>query len=184
VVEVDEVAMEATLVGVYVRPEKTLSDTQGNVRVLPGGNVFVGWGSEPYFSEFSRDGELLFDASFPPRVESYRAFRFPWKGEPRTRPAVAAETGEVDDVRMYVSWNGATEVATWWVLAGPEPEGLKPVGTFPRAGFETVATPQAAGPYFAVKAEDAAGQELATSRAVRPQDRAFVPPNQKRGQES
>jgi hypothetical protein len=184
VVEVDEDAMRATLVGEYVRPERTLSDTQGNVQILPGGHVFVGWGSEPYFSEFSRDGELLFDASFPPEVESYRAFRFPWKGEPQTRPAVVVETGEGDEVHIFISWNGATEVATWQVLAGPGPDKLRSVGSFPRAGFETVATLRAEGPHFAVMAEDDAGQELATSRIVKPQDRAPVPPNQKRGQES
>jgi hypothetical protein len=184
VVEVDEDDMRATLVGEYVRPEMTLSDTQGNVQILPGGHVFVGWGSEPYFSEFSRDGELLFDASFPPEVESYRAFRFPWKGAPQTRPAVVVETGEGDGVRIYVSWNGATEVATWRVLAGSGPDELEPVGTFPRAGFETIATLQAEGPYFAVRAEDDARQELATSLAVKPQDRASVPPNQKRGRKS
>jgi hypothetical protein len=181
VVEVDEDAMRTTLAGEYVRPEKTLSDTQGNVQVLPGGHVFVGWGSEPYFSEFSRDGELLFDASFPPEVESYRAFRFPWKGEPQTTPALVAETGEGDKVDIYVSWNGATEVATWRVLAGPGPDELKPVGSFPRTGFETIAPLQAEGPYFAVKAENDAGRELATSLAVKRQDRASVPPNQKRG---
>src|SRR5215203_4278528 len=181
VVEIDEDAMEATLVGEYVRPEKTLSDTQGNVQVLPGGHVFVGWGSEPYFSEFSRDGELLFDASFPPEVESYRAFRFPWKGEPQTRPAIVAESGEGDEVEIYVSWNGATEVAAWRVLAGPRPDELKPVGSFPRAGFETIATVQEEGPFFAVEAEDDAGQKLATSLTVKPQDRTSVPPNTKRG---
>jgi Arylsulfotransferase (ASST) len=184
VIEVDEDDMTATLVGQYVRPEKTLADTQGNVQMLPGGHVFIGWGSEPCFSEFSHDGELLFDASFPPEVESYRAFRFPWKGEPQSRPAVVAETGEGDDVRIYVSWNGATEVATWRVLAGPGPDGLKTVASFPYAGFETIATLQAEGPYFAVKAEDATGQELATSRAVNPQGRDFVSPNHKRGQDS
>jgi hypothetical protein len=184
VVELDEDATTATLVGEYVRPEKTFSDTQGNVQILPGGHVFVGWGSEPYFSEFSRDGELLFDANFPPEVESYRAFRFPWKGEPQTRPAVVAETGKGDEAHIYVSWNGATEVATWRVLAGPGPDKLNPVGSFPRAGFETIATLQAEGPYFAAKAVNGAGQELATSRAVKSQGRASVPPNHKRGQES
>src|SRR5215216_2576816 len=90
----------------------------------------------------------------PPEVESYRAFRFPWKGEPQTRPAVVAETGRGDEVRIYVSWNGATEVATWRVLAGPGPDKLELVGSFPRAGFETIATLRAEGSYFAVKAED------------------------------
>jgi hypothetical protein len=184
VVEIDEDAMKAKLVGEYVRPERTLSDTQGNVQVLPGGHVFVGWGSEPYFSEFSHDGDLLFDASFPPEVESYRAFRFSWKGEPQTRPAIVAESGEGDGVEIYVSWNGATEVAAWRVLAGPGPDELRPVRSFPRAGFETIATLQAEGPYFAVMAEDDAGQELATSRAVKLLDRATIQPNRKRGQES
>jgi hypothetical protein len=181
VVEIDEDAMQATLVGEYVRPEKTLSDTQGNLQVLPGGHVFVGWGSEPYFSEFSQDGELLFDASFPREVESYRAFRFPWKGEPQTRPVIVAESGERDEVEIYVSWNGATEVAAWRVLAGRGPEELKPVGYFPRAGFETTATVQEEGPYFAVKGEDVSGQDLATSVAVKPQDRTSVPLDRKRG---
>src|SRR5215216_3085750 len=81
VVEIDEDAMSATLVGEYTHPDKIFSDTQGNLQVLPNGNVFMGWGSEPYFSEFSEDGELLFDASFPSELESYRAFRFPWKGQ-------------------------------------------------------------------------------------------------------
>ena len=181
VVKIDEDAMQAALVGEYVRPEKTLSDTQGNLQVLPGGHVFVGWGSEPYFSEFSQDGELLFDASFPREVESYRAFRFPWKGEPQTRPVIVAESGERDEVAIYVSWNGATEVAAWRVLAGRGPEELKPVGYFPRAGFETTAMVQEEGPYFAVKGEDVSGQELATSVAVKPQDWTSVPPDRKRG---
>ena len=31
------------------------------MQVLPNGHAFVGWGSAPYFSEYSEDGELLFD---------------------------------------------------------------------------------------------------------------------------
>jgi hypothetical protein len=88
VVEIGEAAMSATLIGEYTHPDKIFSDTQGNLQVLPNGNVFVGWGSEPYFSEFSKHGELLFDASFPSELESYRAFRFPWKGQPQDEPAL------------------------------------------------------------------------------------------------
>jgi hypothetical protein len=117
--------MSATLVGEYTHPDKIFSDTQGNVQVLPNGNVFMGWGSEPYFSEFSKDGELLFDASFPSELESYRAFRFPWKGQPQDEPALVTEQGSEDEVTLYVSWNGATEIATWQVLAGPGPDRLE-----------------------------------------------------------
>ncbi|MBA3790084.1 MAG: arylsulfotransferase family protein, partial [Rubrobacter sp.] len=82
VLRLDEDAMTATLVKEYPNPDKKLSGTQGNVQVLPDGNVFVGWGSAPSFSEFSKEGELLFDANFPPEAESYRAFRFEWIGRP------------------------------------------------------------------------------------------------------
>ena len=170
VVEIDEDAMSATLVGEYTHPDKILAETQGNMQVLPNGNVFVGWGSEPSFSEFSRDGKLLFDASFPTEVESYRAFRFPWKGQPQIPPALVAETGPEGDVTLYVSWNGATEVATWQVLAGSGPEELEHVGSAPRKGFETTITLQTNDPYVAVRAEDHTGKVLGTSRTIQLQN--------------
>jgi len=168
VVEIDEEAMSATLVGEYTHPNEILAATQGNVQVLPNGNVFVGWGSEPFFSEFSHDGQLLFDASFPSQIESYRAFRFPWNGQPHDVPAVAADSGQEDEVTLYVSWNGATEVATWQVLAGSDPDQLETTGSAPREGFETTVTLHTDEPYFAVKARDSSGRVLATSEVVKP----------------
>jgi arylsulfotransferase ASST len=168
VVEIDEAAMSATLVGEYTHPDKIFSDTQGNVQVLPNGNVFMGWGSEPYFSEFSKDGELLFDAGFPSELESYRAFRFPWKGQPQDEPALVTEQGSEDEVTLYVSWNGATEVATWQVLAGPGPDRLEPTASVPKKGFETVITAHTDEPYISVKAKDRTGRVLGTSKALRP----------------
>ena len=38
---------------------------------------------------------------------------------------------------VWASWNGATEVAGWRVLAGPSPGALQPVADAPRSGFET-----------------------------------------------
>ncbi|HKH37604.1 MAG TPA: arylsulfotransferase family protein [Rubrobacter sp.] len=168
VLKLDEDAMSATLITEYTHPDKIFSDTQGNVQVLPNGNVFMGWGSEPYFSEFSRDGKLLFDASFPPGLESYRAFRFPWKGQPQDAPAVVAESGPEDKVTLYVSWNGATEVDTWQVLAGAGPDWLVPVGSAPRKGFETALMLQTGEPYIAVEAKDSSGQVLGTSKTLKP----------------
>src|SRR5829696_8246978 len=168
VVEIDEDAMGAKLIGEYTHPDKIFSDTQGNVQVLPNGNVFVGWGSEPYFSEFNSDGKLIFDAGFTPELESYRAFRFSWKGHPQDAPAVVADSGTEDKVTLYVSWNGATEVATWQVLAGGGPDKLEPVGSAPRKGFETALTLQTDEPYVAVQATDSAGRVLGTSKTLKP----------------
>jgi hypothetical protein len=182
VVEIDEDAMSATLVGEYTHPNKILAETQGNVQVLPNGNVFVGWGSEPFFSEFSRDGKLIFDASFPSEVESYRAFRFPWKGQPQDPPAIAAEPGPDDDITLYVSWNGATEVATWQVLAGPAPDELKEAGSAPKKSFETAIITSTDEAYVAVQAKDSSGKVLGTSRAIQPpSSQASTPTTRSRG---
>jgi hypothetical protein len=171
VLELDEEEMTATLMRRYPHPEGRLAGTQGNMQVLPDGNVFIGWGSNPLFSEYSRDGELLFNASFPPEVESYRAFRFPWSGHPSEDPAVVAETGPDDEVTLYASWNGATEVATWQVLAGPSPERLRPVASAPREGFETAIAVHTAEPYVGVQAKDRSDRVLGTSKAVKPETR-------------
>ena len=168
VVELDEDAMKATLVRSYTHPEKPLSTSQGNMQVLPGGNVFIGWGTEPYSSEYDKDGELLFDVQFSGETQSYRAFRQEWSGRPAEDPAVVAEKAKGDKVNIYASWNGATEATTWRVLAGPDPEGLEPVGSVPWEGFETAVAIRTDEPYVAVRAEDDSGRVLGTSEAVKP----------------
>lgn len=172
VLELDEDDMTAKLVREYAHPDKILAAVMANVQVLPNGNVFVGWGSEPSFSEFSRDGDLLFSASFPPKVNSYRAFRFPWVGRPTDAPAVAAEPasgkgGPDRELTVYASWNGATEVASWQVLAGPAPDRLKPVGSGPREGFLSARTSE---PFVAVRARHGSDRVLGSSMAIRPGD--------------
>ncbi len=69
---------------------------------------------------------------------------------------------------VYVSWNGATEVATWQVLAGSDPDQLEPAGSAPWRGFETTIAVSTAEPYVAVQAKSASGRVLGTFRAVRP----------------
>ncbi|MGH3144222.1 MAG: arylsulfotransferase family protein, partial [Rubrobacter sp.] len=160
VVKLDEDAMTATLVRAYTHPDKILSATQGSMQVLPNGNVFVGWGSEPALSEFDYEGNLRFDAAFPTEGESYRAFRFPWKGQPQDRPSIAAEAGADDKVTVYASWNGATQLADWEVLAGPEPGGLQTVGSAPRKGFETAITLETTEPFVGIRARNRAGDSL------------------------
>jgi hypothetical protein len=78
--------------------------------------------------------------------------------------------GSEGEVTLYVSWNGATEVATWEVLAGASPDKLEPVGTAPRKGFETAITLQTDEPYVAVRAKDGSGRVLDASKALKPRD--------------
>lgn len=129
VLKVDEEAMTADFAHEYTLPEKPFGIYMGDVQILPNSNVFVGWGSAPYLAEFTREGKVLFEARFPPEVESYRAFRLPWSGHPDDAPAVAAERGSGDKVTVYASWNGTTEVAGWRVLDGPGPDRMKSMGS-------------------------------------------------------
>ncbi len=160
---------ESRIVGIRPNEDEmaaTLAATQGNAQALPNGNVFVGWGREPVFSEFSADGDLLFSARLPAEAESYRAFRHPWTGRPDTVPDLAAAPAPGGSVTLYASWNGATEVETWEVLAGPAPERLEPVGSVPRTGFETAIAVSTDAALLSVRALDDTGRALGTSMAV------------------
>jgi hypothetical protein len=166
-VGLDEQKMGAKLVREYTFPEKLICTSQGNMQILPNSNVFIGWGSQPFITEFSHDGQPLLDAHFPPDGESYRTFRFPWSGHPIEDPAVAVEQLSAEKVKLYASWNGATEVESWEVLAGPHPGRLESVGSAPRDGFETAMLVQTSQSYFAVRAKEHSGRVLGTSAPVK-----------------
>lgn len=168
VLRLDEEARTATLVREYLHPTGVLSVSQGNMQVLPNGNVFIGWGSAPVFSEFDAEGNFLFNGRFPTGANSYRAYRFPWVGTPGAPPDLAVETGLGDDLTVYVSWNGATEVVDWEVLAGPAPEGLAPAARGAKIGFETALAVTTAEPYLAVRALDANGEVLGVTEPIMP----------------
>ena len=170
VLGLDEDKMRTNLLRRYSHPDWRVAATQGSMQVLPNGNVFIGWGSEPLFSEFGRDGDLLFSASFPTETESYRAFRSAWGGQPDGDPAITAELGPDEEVTLYASWNGATEVAAWKVLAGPNPDALKTVASAPRKGFETAITVGTTEAYVGVRAKNGSGRVLGTSKAVKPRE--------------
>jgi hypothetical protein len=166
VLDLDERKMKATLVREYIHPDKQYADAAGNMQVLPNGNAFVGWGRALAVSEFSKDGELLFDFRVSPENRSYRAFRFSWSGRPSDQPAAVAERVSEEEVLVYASWNGATEVERWEVLAGPDPGRLESLGQVPRDGFETAMVVQTSEPYVAVQAKHHSGRVLGTSTPV------------------
>jgi hypothetical protein len=74
----------------------------------------------------------------------------------------------------YASWNGATDVASWRVLAGVTSDSLAPVATSPRTGFETaIALPpsvvhvRAERSYAQLQALDPSGAVIGVSALVR-----------------
>ena len=134
--DVDEANRTVTLSRSYTHPSNLLALSQGNVQVLPNGNVFVGWGAQPYVSEFTADGRLIFDAKLPTDYVSYRAFRWPWAATGAGAPAVATHRAR-SPTDLYVSRNGDTRVTHWNAVAGTRPDNLAPIGRVARTGFET-----------------------------------------------
>ena len=165
--DLDTAAMKATLQASYTHPAGLLAANQGSMQVLADGRVLVGWGNLPYFSEFAPDGTLILDGQFPIGDQSYRAFTADWTGHPADKPAVVAEVNPAGGSTVYASWNGATELDTWTVLAGSSASGLSKVGSQQHSGFETTITVNTTGPWFAVTANDAAGNVLGQSATVR-----------------
>jgi hypothetical protein len=168
VVSLDTQKRTATLVRQIFHTPPVIAESQGNLQALSKGDWFIGWGQSPRFSEFGAEGQMLFDARFPRWTQSYRSYRFAWTGTPAHAPTLAFQAGPGGTGTVNASWNGATLVASWTVLAGATPASLSAVAQAPRSGFETaVALPAGTGgPYLAVQALDASGRVLGASSAV------------------
>ena len=63
----------------------------------------------------------------PPLYQSYTALKFPWAGTPTQPPSLAVRAGSHGGLVAYASWNGATAVAQWRLLAGSSPHALTAV---------------------------------------------------------
>ncbi len=159
---------EARLASAYTHHDPPLlAASQGNMQTLADEDTVVGYGAVPVISEFTPDGSLLFDAHLPFDMSFYRAFRFPWSGRPLSPPAVLAslnDTGEETIVRA--SWNGATDVGSWRVLAGKDPGTLQAQATIQAGGFESSTTLPKNYAYVAVQALDSRGHVLGASHTV------------------
>ncbi len=161
--QVDESARTATLQKAFLHPSKpVLAGSQGSVQVLENGDVLVGWGAEPYFTEYRAEGTVVMDAKFEEH-QSYRTLRFPWIGTPAERPALALEHVRQGQWELYASWNGSTETASWEAYGGPSPTSLSLMGAANRTGFETRVQVLGEPRYLAVRAIDGADQVLASS---------------------
>lgn len=163
VLHVDEKRRHASFVRQYNPPVPILSAALGSVQDLPGGNVLVGWGERPYFTEYKRDGSIVFSGHLKGKgTYDYRAFKSAWTGRPAGHPAIAVSSSG-SGMNVYASWNGDTRVRHWKVLAGSAAGNLSVVAQARRHGFEThIPVPRHAA-YVAAAGYDSAGHELGRS---------------------
>ena len=165
VLNVDETAKRVFEKAQYSHPVKRLLvGSQGSVQDLPGGDVFIGWGAEPYFTELQQDGTMVLDAKFATGT-SYRAFRFGWNGAPSDVPVVAV-TSEGGKSTLHASWNGSTQTARWQLLVGTSSGSLQPATAVARRGFETALPVPPGTTRVAASALDLNGKVLAQSAIV------------------
>jgi len=162
----DFAAMRADLLQDYRHPDPLASVAMGNAQVLGSDAMLVGWGTEPYVTEFGPEGDVRFDAKFDGGAWNYRAFRNSWVGEPTTKPAVAA-VSHGSGVSVHASWNGSTETAAWRVSAGDTASALVPVTTVAATGFETTISIAGRPQFVSATALNAAHRPLGVSRVVR-----------------
>ena len=159
---------------IYYHDPALFVASQGNVQELLNSNQFVGWGQEPYASEFANAGNtirnpslnLLYDLQYPNQNISYRSFKNKWIGLPLDPPSVAARRLDNGTI-VFASWNGSTQTEAWRVLAGPACDRLSVVSPYTfRTGFETQIRVHSPGPYFQVYALDGCGRIIGRSRII------------------
>ena len=168
VLALDTSGHKVTLKRAFTNPSRTLlASSQGNTLALPNGDWLMGYGGLPDFTEYDSSGHVLLDGRLGKDVQDFRTYFAPWTGAPKTPPAAVAKASGAGAMTVAASWNGATEVASWRVLAGPSAGALAAVATAPKTGFETTIAAQSSGPYVQVQALDTAGNVLSSSAVVK-----------------
>lgn len=166
--------MSVALEKSYLSPEGILSISQGSVQPLSNGNVFMGYGADAAFTEYTHDGDVVWDVQFGivgnTSVQSYRAYKQDWKAYPSYNPSIASTGNGTDNTTVYMSWNGATEIATWAILASDSSSQLFNATDLwknvTRAGFETSVDVESSHRYVRAAALNAKGEVLGATGVV------------------
>ncbi len=161
-----------TLARQFVNPSHTLlASSQGNLlNLAPAqttGNWLMGYGGLPNFTEYNAAGHVLLDGTLGKNVQNFRTYLSPWSGHPTSPPALAVQSHGAGAVTLAASWNGATEVASWQVLAGASPTSLTVAASAPKRGFQTSIALAPTPAYLAVQALNAAGAVIGRSPTVK-----------------
>jgi hypothetical protein len=163
----------------YSNPLGVRSSSQGSMQILPAtsdeedARFLVGYGLNAVFTEFDANGSAICDAHFGAvtswergDIQSYRVYKFPWVGLPNYAPRMVID---LPSNHVFVSWNGATQVATWVLQASSQvgssdDSDWVEVAREQKSGFETSFNlpniSAAANPYLRGVALDADGRVL------------------------
>ena len=166
VLALDTQTMTATLVSSFVHPTPLLAASQGDFQPLPGGNWFVGWGQEPYFSEYSPRGQAPVRRPPAGALPVLHGAQVPLGGRALATAVPCGRARPHGGPVAYVSWNGATPSPSGGCW-GARTATLSPAAAPPsRGGFETAIALSSTPRYIAVQALGPTGQVLGASAPV------------------
>lgn len=123
-IDVEEMTVE--LVQEYFHPDGVNARAMGGYQTLKNGNTLIGWGYNPGFVEYKPDGTPVMDVQrgdmglgFQSSMATYRVWKDNWVGRPTWPPSVAIDSPHESTLNatVYLSWNGATEVAKWAIVS-------------------------------------------------------------------
>lgn len=162
----------ADIISQFSHPYGAFTDSRGSHDILPNGNHFICWTDNSLWSEHHADGRIIMEATFNLGANSYRIFKHPWIGRPSNPPDVYARgissrmgNGTSVQTASYVSWNGATEVASWNLYKSDREGNVKQLlGSARKQGFETAITYDGYASYVVVEARDRDGHPLGRSK--------------------
>lgn len=172
-IEMDTVAMTARVIKRINRPDGKLTRLRGSVQTLPNDNIFAGWSEWGYQSEHAPNGDTLMTAQFvSKRYSTYRAYKSEFVGRPHYPPDVVASVYGTSDEDLttiiYVSWNGATDIAGWDFYAKAFDRGKSVhIGHAKKSDFETMYIVDGYMDWITAEAVDADGNVLGTSKVHR-----------------
>ncbi|KAL2822048.1 ASST-domain-containing protein [Aspergillus granulosus] len=118
------------------------SVSQGSYQLLSEetSHVILGYGSIARVKEFDANNNEVLTVKFGDdnAVASYRGYKCQWKATPFWKPALVVQRTGPDSVRIYMSWNGATEYDNWAVYSSQYSDGSdhKFEAIVQRNGFE------------------------------------------------
>jgi arylsulfotransferase ASST len=164
----DAATHTVALVNQFVNPTRTLlAESQGNALSLPAGNWLLGYGGLPNFTEFDPAGHVLLDGTLGRNVQDFKTFLSPWSAKAPGAPALSAQPNGAGGLSVSMSWNGATDVSSWRVLAGSAPGSLAALATGAKTGFQTTIEVESTGPYVQAQALDRSGAVIGVSATAK-----------------
>ncbi|RMD42028.1 hypothetical protein DV735_g3074, partial [Chaetothyriales sp. CBS 134920] len=181
ILKLDHTNNSVTILREYIGLNKMLSASQANLQLLgpnsawDQANTFVGWGNNAYISEHLNDGTMVQSGFFATTgTMNYRAFKYNYTTNPTDSPALYtfARTNSSRTV-YYMSWNGATRVASWRVYGAASRDGpWTAIDVVGKEGFETTFVAPQFHAWALVESLDADGKAIRNnSRPIK----TFVP---------